>query len=133
MRAESQGFLVKAERALRAGQILLREADAESAVGRAYYAMLHTAQALLREKDLRYRKHSGVHSPFGEHFVKTGNMDPKFHRWILAAFNNRLKGDYDFDAAIDSETAALTLEHAGEFLREAKHYLQTATPPESAD
>ena len=47
MKKETRGFLQKAERALRAAEILLREEDAEAAVGRAYYAMLHTAQALL--------------------------------------------------------------------------------------
>jgi uncharacterized protein (UPF0332 family) len=46
MKAEVRGFLDKAERMLRAAEILHRENDPESAVGRAYYAMLHTAQAL---------------------------------------------------------------------------------------
>ena len=116
MKDESKGFLEKAEPALRAAEILLREEDAECAAGRAYYAMLHTAQALLRERDLRYRRHTGVHSAFGEHFAKTCVLDPKFHRWILAAFNNRLKGDYDFDAGIDTETASTMIEQAREFL-----------------
>ena len=54
MRPEAKGFLEKAWRMLRAAEILLRAGDAESAVGRAYYAMLHTAQALLREKGLTW-------------------------------------------------------------------------------
>jgi len=125
MKKESRGFLNKAQRALRAAEILLREKDGESAVGRAYYAMLHTAQALLREKELRYRKHAGVHSAYGEHFARTGVLDPKFHRWMLAAFNNRLKSDYDFDAAITLETARETIEQAREFLQEATRYLES--------
>ena len=126
MKNESKGFLEKAERALRAAEILLREEDAECAAGRAYYAMLHTAQALLRERDLRYRKHVGVHSAFGQHFAKPGILDPKFHRRMLAAFNNRLKADYDFDAGIDTETASTMIEQAREFLAEARRYLETS-------
>jgi len=127
MKEETRKLLEKAERTLRAAEILFREGDAESAVGRAYYAMLHTAQALLRERDLRYRKHSGVHAAYGEHFAKPALLDPKFHRWMLAAFNNRLKGDYDFDAVIDSDTAAMTIQQAREFLQEAMRFVR-ATP-----
>jgi uncharacterized protein (UPF0332 family) len=123
MKKETAGFLEKAERALRAAEILLREADAESAVGRACYAMLHTAQALLRERGLTYRKHSGVHAAYGAHFAKTQVLDPKFHRWMLAAFDARLKGDYDFETVIDAQTAASTIEQAREFLVEARHHL----------
>lgn len=44
--------------------------------------MLHAAQALLREEDLRYRKHASVHAAFGEYFAKTGRIDPRYHRWL---------------------------------------------------
>jgi uncharacterized protein (UPF0332 family) len=101
---------------LRAAEVLLREGDAESAVGRAYYAMLHAAQALLREQGLAYRKHSGVHAAFGENFAKTGILDPKYHRWMLAAFDARLKGDYDFEATIDEATVRTIFEQAREFV-----------------
>jgi len=77
VKEESRKLLDKGRRALKAAETLLREGDAEFAAGRAYYAMLHTAQALLREKGLQYRRHSGVHAAFGEHFAKTGLLDRK--------------------------------------------------------
>jgi uncharacterized protein (UPF0332 family) len=55
VKEESRKLLDKGGRALKAAETLLREGDAEFAAGRAYYAMLHTAQALLREKGLQYR------------------------------------------------------------------------------
>jgi len=70
------GLSLEAETLLRAGQ-------AEFAAGRAYYAMLHVAQALLGQKGLHYRKHSGVHAAFGEHFARTSVW--KAHRagaWV---------------------------------------------------
>ena len=124
MKAEAKGFLEKAERVLKAAETLLCQGDAENAIGRAYYAMLHTAQALLRERNLTYRKHSGVHAAYGLHFAKTELLDPKFHRWLLTAFNYRLKGDYDFDVAIDAQTVETTIAQGREFLQEARQYLE---------
>jgi uncharacterized protein (UPF0332 family) len=124
MKEETRKLLGKADHALRAARILLDAGDGESAAGRAYYAMFHTAQALLREKDLRFRKHGSVHAAYGEHFAKTGVLDPKFHRWLIAAFNARIKTEYDIEPAIDNESALRTIEQAGEFLKTAREYLR---------
>ena len=124
MNQEARKLLDKAERALRAAETLLKAGDAEYAAGRAYYAMLHGAQALLRQKGVRYRKHSGVHSGFGEHIVKTGLLDPKFHRWLLDAFDARLRADYDFDATFENEAVAATLLQAREFLDMVRRLLE---------
>lgn len=124
MKEETRKLIQKAERTLRAAEVLLNALHAESAIGRAYYSMLHTAQALLREKDLRYRKHAGVHAAYGQYFAATKRLDPKFHRWMLAAFNKRIKGEYDVDPGIDMETTVLTIGQAREFLEAAKAYLE---------
>jgi len=123
MKEEARKLLEKAERALHAAEVLASAGDAEFAAGRAYYAMLHTAQALLRQNDLRYRKHSSVHAAYGEHFAKSGTLDSKFHRWMLAAFNQRIKGDYDIDSGIDTATAARTIEQAREFLATVRQHI----------
>lgn len=80
MKDASSKLLDKATRALRAAERLLQGGDTEFAVRRVYYAMFYIAEALLNEKGLRFRKHGGVHGAFGEHFVKTGEFDPKYHR-----------------------------------------------------
>jgi len=120
-------FLDKAARVIRAAERMLRTGDAEFAVGRAYYAMFYVAEALLNEKGLRFRKHGGVHGAFGEHFVKAGEFDPKYHRWLLAAFNKRITGDYGVEAVISPEEVAHMIEQAREFLREARKYLESAS------
>jgi uncharacterized protein (UPF0332 family) len=127
MKEEARKFLKKADRALHAAETLLRAGDYESATGRAYYALLHAAQALLRESDLRYRKHAGVHTAFGEHFIKTGRMDVKYHRWLLDAFDDRLRADYDVEAPFEGPAAAGRIEQAREFLATVKKYLESST------
>ncbi len=124
MKEASQKLLAKATRALRIAERLDKSGDAEFSVGRAYYAMFYVAEALLNEKDLRFRKHGGVHAAFAEHFVKTGLLDGKYHRWLLAAFSKRITGDYGIDADLTSEDASLLIGQAREFLDAAKQYLE---------
>jgi uncharacterized protein (UPF0332 family) len=124
MKKATQDLLEKAARAIAAAERLLEGRDAEFAVGRAYYAMFYTAEALLNEKDLRFRKHGGVHGAFGEHFVKTGQFDPKYHRWLLEAFNMRVTGDYGVEAVFTTEEATALIEQATEFLQRAERYLK---------
>ncbi len=124
MKAEAEGLLEKAARAIRAAEILLQSGDPENSVGRAYYGLFHAAQALLRARDLKYRKHSSVHAAYGEHFAKTAILDPKYHRWLLAAFNKRLEGDYMSEAHIEADVAASTIEQAKDFLQTARQWLE---------
>ena len=124
MTNEASRLIEKGERALRAAETLLQSGDAESAIGRAYYTMFHAAQALLRARDLRYRKHSGVHAAFAEHFIRPGVLPPQYHRWLIDAFDERLNADYDADFATDALRARTSIDRAGEFLAEAKNHLK---------
>jgi uncharacterized protein (UPF0332 family) len=74
--------------------VLLEADETEFAAGRIYYAMLCVAEALLYEQGLVFRKHAAVHAANGREFAKPGLLDPKFHRWLLTAFDARLQGDY---------------------------------------
>jgi uncharacterized protein (UPF0332 family) len=85
--------------------------------------MFYVAEALLGEKGLRFRKHSRVHSAFGETFIKTGLLDSKFHRWLIDAFDTRIEGDYGLEAAITDAEAARMIKQAGELLEAGRRYL----------
>ena len=117
-------FLEKASRAIHASEKLLETGDAEAAASRAYYSMFYVVEALLNEKGLRFRKHGGVHGAFAEHFIKTGEFDPKYHRWLLEAFNKRITADYGVEAVVTREDVASMLEQAREFLKEARRLLE---------
>jgi len=109
-------LLDKAARAIRAADTLLEDDNLDFAAGRAYYAMFYVAEALLHERDLRSKKHGGVHALFGEQFAKTGILDPKFHRWLIDAFDTRLIGDYGFTAVISKDDVTSMIDQAREFL-----------------
>ena len=123
MKEDTRKLLEKAERSLKTAKSLLRSVDREFISSRAYYAMFYTAEALLNEKDLTFRKHSGVHSAFGKNFIKPGKLDQKYHRWLLEAFNKRLVSDYSFEAEITQQEAKEMIAWAEEFLQVAYQYL----------
>lgn len=127
MKEETQHLFEKALRTIHAAEVLLNNDECEVAAGRAYYAMFHIAKALLCEKGLRrFTKHRAVHAAFGENFSKTEVLPPKFHRWMLEAFDARIKGDYEIVPVVSSQDVMTMLKQAREFLEAAREYLSQA-------
>lgn len=85
--------------------------------------MFYAAEALLFERGLQFRKHGAVHGAFGEHLIRTGILDARFHRWLLDAFDMRIQGDYGVDANVSGEEAGSTILHARELLDEVLRLL----------
>jgi uncharacterized protein (UPF0332 family) len=123
MKESSQRLLDKASRAIEAAETLLENRLGEFSTGRSYYAMFYIAEALLNEKDLHFSKHGGVHGAFGEHYVKTGLFDAKFHRWLLDAFDQRIEGDYGVEVVTIEQDARELIDQAKEFLQTTRTYL----------
>ncbi|MEX0802494.1 MAG: HEPN domain-containing protein [Candidatus Binatia bacterium] len=124
MKETTEKLLEKASRSVQAAEHLAKDGDAEFAVGRAYYAMFYAAQALLNEKTLRFRRHSGVHNAFAEQFIKSGLIDKRYHRWLVAAFNKRITGDYGIESDLTLEDASLLIGQARELIDAARQYLE---------
>ncbi len=123
MKPETEKLLQKASRSVRAAEKLLADGDVDFAASRAYYALFYVDEALLNEKDLQFKKHGGVHGAFAEHFIKTKQVDPKFHSWLVDAFDERIQGDYEVESEVDSAIVKITIQQAQEFLQAAQQYL----------
>jgi uncharacterized protein (UPF0332 family) len=123
MKDSTKQLLLNAEETLNASQVLLNEEYLRDAVNRAYYAIFYVAEALLNEKDLRFKKHGAVHGAFARHYVKTGLFDVKYHKLLLKAFGKRMLGDYDEIVQFKSDEVQTTIKEAWEFLQAAKEYL----------
>jgi uncharacterized protein (UPF0332 family) len=124
MKEHTQKLLEKAVDAIEAAEILVDHQKSDIAAGRAYYAMFYIAEALLNEKGLKFSKHSGVHAAFGENFAKSKEMDAKYHRWLINAFDKRLVGDYGVETDIEIDVALHMINQAREFLEAAQRYLK---------
>jgi len=123
MKPETEKLLQKASRSVRAAEKLLADGDVDFAASRAYYALFYVAEALLNERELQFKKHGGVHGAFAEHFIKTKQLDSKFHRWLVDAFDERIQGDYEVESQVDSAIVKTTIQQAREFLQVAREYL----------
>jgi uncharacterized protein (UPF0332 family) len=127
VKSESRLLLSKAERAIRAAEALVQADESDFAAGRAYYAMLYAAEALLFERGLQFRKHSAVHSAIGEQLVRRGLLDARFHRWLLDAFDVRIQADYGVDALITADEARAVIAQAREFVLEAQRIIEESS------
>lgn len=127
MKDSTQQLLINAEETLSAAQVLLNEDYLRDAVNRAYYAIFYATEALLNEKDLRFKKHGAVHGAFAQHYIKTGLFDAKYHKLVLTAFGKRMLGDYDEAVQFKSEEVKQTITEAWGFLQAAKDYLAAET------
>lgn len=99
--------------------------DFDFAVSRVYYAMFYIASALLGEKDMYFSKHGGVHGEFGQHFVKTGEFDPKYQRWLVTTFSQRIIGDYSATSDFILEDVQEIINQAREFFIATQDYLKS--------
>ena len=123
MKDASQKLLEKSLRSIEAAEELTQSGKEEFAASRAYYAMFYVAEALLYEKDLRFKKHSAVHAAFSEHFVKNGVLDSKYHGWLIGAFEQRLTSDYEIEGSVSKKAVLEMTQRAREFLDQARRYL----------
>ena len=123
MKETTRQLFDRAVDAMEAADILLTNDKVDIAAGRAYYAMFYTAEALLNERGIQFGKHGNVIGAYGQHFAKTKELDPKFHRWLLTSFDQRQIGDYAVDPNIEKDVVVQMIQQAQEFLDAAKRYL----------
>jgi uncharacterized protein (UPF0332 family) len=125
MTDEARRYLGKAAHALKVAEDLLRDGHAPDAASKIYYAMFYAAQALLKSEGIEVVKHSAVESAFGYYFVKSGKVDPKYHKMLIGARKVREVADYDIEEEIVEPTASLKLEEGRAFLSAIEDYLKT--------
>jgi|GEM_PF-2001020 len=89
-----QVWLALAEEKLEVAHELLDLSRFDDAVSKAYYVMFYSAKAALLAVDVDLRRHSGVVSQFGQHFVKGGYADRRYSR--ILAKRRAGKARYDF-------------------------------------
>jgi uncharacterized protein (UPF0332 family) len=88
------------------------------------YDVLLCERALVG-KGLRFRKHSSLLSAFGEHFARTGEVPPEYHRYLIHAFDERSIADYTTEENLGAEDADATIQRAREFIEMTERMLGT--------
>lgn len=109
-------LLAEAHERLAAAHVLLDAGFPADALGRAYYAMLFAARALLAARRLFPRTHKGVVAQFGLEFVKKGYVEELDLQALAGTRERREDADYGGIYKVSEEEAEAALEQATRFL-----------------
>lgn len=112
MNDEQRIMLDKADRALLSARVLLDADDVDGALNRAYYGAFYAATAALLGRGESPKAHSGTHSRFSFHFVRTGLVAPTTGSLLKSTFDDRQRADYDAISIFDTRAAADALADA---------------------
>lgn len=114
----------RARRALAEASNLIEHNFYHAAVSRLYYACFYATSALLCQKDIFVKSHSGVRQMLGMHYISTSQMSLASGQFYSELFNFRQHADYDDFADPDPELVKEFLTKATEFVSEAQHILE---------
>ncbi len=81
--------------------------------------------ALLLTQNVFAKTHQGTRAKFSELFIRTGLFSNDMAAHIKIAFDLRQEADYDLDAEISNEIAALMIVKSKELHKLSIAYLQT--------
>ena len=124
MSGEEKSILEKAKQNLQAAELLINQGFYEIAISRGYYALFYVAEALLLSRGLHFSSHSAVIAAYGREFAKTGDLDPKFHQYLIKSQGVRLISDYGYTETVSSISAEQVLMWGHEFVEIAENYLK---------
>lgn len=108
--------LDRADDCIAEAELLLHASHPGVAVSRSYYAMFHAATAALLHGGVKRRSHQGIIAAFGQTFVKSGQIDARFHRYLKDAFDLRQESDYQPVVRLTDQQAQEVLGWAREFV-----------------
>lgn len=123
-RDEIKAEMVRAEKSLKAANVLLDKDLLEDALSRTYYAILHAARAVLLSKGVQVKSHKAVRRLFGQHLVSTGKLDPRYAKILAEEQDDRYLADYDVIFLPEKERVEKRIGDAGEFLTTIKEFLK---------
>jgi len=116
--------LERAEKSLKAAEILLKDGLLEDAISRSYYVILHAAKAVLLVQGVNVESHRAVRRLFGQHLIQTGKMDAKYSKILAEEQDDRYLADYDVIFSPEKERCQKRIEDAMAFLDAVKQYLK---------
>lgn len=113
-----------AKEKLLSSKILLEVGCYKDSIGRSYYAMFTAVRAILAMEGLDFSKHAGVIAYFQKEYIKTGEFDKKYSKYISQAFQIRNNTDYSDFFIVSLQDANEQYEKAKEFLEAIENYLK---------
>ena len=117
--------LNKAKEELQTASLNLEHDKISQSVNRSYYAIFHAARALLAFDLFDAKRHSAIIASFNQKYIATGQIDRSFYKMLAAAFDIRLKCDYQDFYVVSKKEAINQLDNAAQFIGCIENYIKT--------
>ena len=112
--------LDKAERFMQQAEMVRNLQQWDLAANRFYYACFHAVQALFIHYGLASKRHAGMLSQFGLHFIKTGLIEDRLGGFLTRMEQLREKGDYNCIFSVSEDDLGTIVEPAHELVKVIK-------------
>ena len=96
-------------------------------IPQADYSIFTGVRAVLAKDGIDFKKHAGVIAYFQKEYIKTGEFDKKYSKYLQAAFQIRNNCDYSDFFIVSREDAEEQYQHALEMLNAICSYLKKNT------
>ncbi len=116
IRTLSEYRLGKAKEELQTAALNLEHDKMSQSVNRSYYAFFHASRALLAHDLFDAKRHSAIIAFFNQKYIATGQIDKSLYKMLAAAFDIRLKCDYQDFYVVSREEAKKQLNNAVQFV-----------------
>ncbi len=113
----------KAEESMASAQREFEAGSLSFAMNRLYYSAFYAVSALLMDRELSFKKHSGVRAAFHKKFIKTGLLEQKWGRLYDQLFGDRQEGDYVVFISFESNYVETQLARCAEFLEHVRRLI----------
>ena len=110
----------KADRFLKQAGIMCDMEQWDIAANRYYYACFHAVQALFVHNGLASRRHKGMLTQLGLHFVKPGIVEDRLGAFLTRMEQLREKGDYNCLFEVTKDELLTFVEPAKELVDKIK-------------
>ena len=124
MKSEIEKLIKMSEENLKSSKILYGAGLYKDSISRAYYAMFHSAKALLLTKDINPKKHSGTIKMFGLHFVNEGLIEKIYAKILTKGYEMMEMADYSVIYEPSKEECQNIIYSAEEFVNRIKKALR---------
>lgn len=113
----------KADRFLKQASMMCDMELWDMAANRYYYACFHAVQALFIHNGLASRRHKGMLSQLGLHFIKKGVIEDRLGAFLTRMEQLREKGDYNCIFEVTKDELLTFVEPAKEIVDKIKQLI----------
>ena len=124
LRSRVRKTIGKANTALKETQALYSQGLLPGTISRAYYAIFHSAAAVLLSRDLDIIKPSAVVPFFDREVVKRGLIESSYQRLFIDAYECYQLAEFDIETVVDQRQANSMVDISQAFVQRMEKYLQ---------